>query len=311
MIFRFAEGREKARHSASMFSANTASSVWSGIFVSTSEYSFNDYAARSGETRALGELARCLDVPALTKGRATIFDRAPKSVPKKRRRRWARKSLIELRTACSQNRGLAIKAYIRWLLASDNVDAGIAKDMERFRKECNVSSLDGALQHAAKYFGLIYAGGRMAIRAKILPWDADELRSAIVSCFRDAVQEVKGYESVQSAVRKCLRKKLRGFKFEENTTPGKTTASAKACWEKQEDGTQRFFVESKTFRDWFRNDQQRIAVVNWLEQRGRLHPRNQRSPSAKRSASSLEWAVVDMKWKDGRKGTFVFDDPFS
>lgn len=205
LIYQFAEGKEKARHSASQYASNTAESVWSGIFVSTAEYSFNDYASRSGEReRSGGEYARCLDVPATGSKASTIFDRDTEKNGESMKRAAARKLLVNLRLACERHRGRPIKAYIDYLLKHSDLKGQIQKHMEGFYKAYDTSTLDGALQHAAQYFALIYAGGRLAIAAGILPWNRKDLRAAVVQCFDAAVDEVDKYDNALEKAKKRL-----------------------------------------------------------------------------------------------------------
>ena len=56
-IYRLGEGRERLRHTQSIFSAPAASSEVRTIFFSTAEHSFDDYATFAGETRDEGEYA--------------------------------------------------------------------------------------------------------------------------------------------------------------------------------------------------------------------------------------------------------------
>ena len=118
LIYRFSEGRDKSRHSSAELGPTTASASWRGIFVSTAEHSFSDYATFSGEVRDEGEFARCLDLPATTAGSPTIFDRRPKNMAVGEFSDWARTQLIALSHACEKNCGVAIGPYIEHLIDS-------------------------------------------------------------------------------------------------------------------------------------------------------------------------------------------------
>ncbi len=148
--------------------------------MSTPEYSFNDYAAFSGEKRSAGEYARCLDVHAITKGHATIFDSYPLDVATGRRKRWARAQLTELRENCTRFHGMALEPYVVHLIAlSGQLRPQVEKHCAMFMDKVRAMRLDGALMHAGRNFALIYAGGCLAIEAKILPWSGPHLFQAI------------------------------------------------------------------------------------------------------------------------------------
>ena len=76
-IYQIAEGRERDRHSKSGFATTDKSAYHRTIFGSAAEHSFDYYAKLAGEARDEGELARCIEIPAVRNGRATVIDRFP------------------------------------------------------------------------------------------------------------------------------------------------------------------------------------------------------------------------------------------
>ncbi|MBV8616710.1 MAG: DUF927 domain-containing protein, partial [Acetobacteraceae bacterium] len=115
-IFAFSEGRDRARVSGSAVGAPRGASRWSGIFVSTAEFSFTQYAGFAGETRAEGEYARCLDIPARQRDRSTVFNRFPEEVEGSRSA-WARAQLTQLRCACERQCGTPLVAFVEYVIA--------------------------------------------------------------------------------------------------------------------------------------------------------------------------------------------------
>ena len=104
-----------------------------------------------------------------------------------------RNTLISIRESCERNHGKTIRPYIEHLITiGDAVKSTVKSRIAEFEKTVNASALDGALQHAAKNFGLMFAGGCLGIDAKLLPWDRGRLLHAIVACFEDALRRVEG-----------------------------------------------------------------------------------------------------------------------
>jgi hypothetical protein len=271
-----------------------ASSSWRGIFVSTSEYSFNDYAAFSGETRGSGEYARCLDVPAVRKGCSTVFDSFPADVEKKHRKRWARSQLAKLRGNCARYHGTALEPYVAYLMSiSEQLPSRVKNHREAFMKMVRAMRLDGALEHAGHNFALIYAGGCMAIEAEILPWSEEELFNAIELCFCAAVEDIKGHTNSLARGRAVLRSKLQSDEIIQARPGESVTPEQCAGYWQDEDGIRSFTIHAKAFCEWFDSRAQAVAVLRWLYDQGSLIGEKRKlTPSLK----NTQWAVRAHRW---------------
>jgi hypothetical protein len=263
--------------------------AWRGIFISTSELSFNEYAAFSGETRKDGEFARCLDVPTLTKGHKTIFDRASFKSRTKQRTRWARAELVKLRRHCELYRGTAIEPYILYLIGlGDRLAVKVKKYLDEFMGAVIAMHLDGALEHAGRNCALVYAGGCLAIDAKVLPWSKSELFDAVLAAFGSAVEEIQGHSNVLGKARAILSEKLRSShisQFRQGRTI--TPEESQGYWE-MKNGVKVYTIHAKAFRDWFSSRAQVVALLRWLSNRGKLIVETDqlgRSPISTNSAS--------------------------
>jgi hypothetical protein len=308
-IYTFSEGRDRARLSSSTMATTWSSSFWQGIFVSTSEYSFNDYAAFSGETRGSGELARCLDVAAVGKGHTTIFDSYPKDVEAKRRKRWARTQLTELRQNCARLHGTALQPYVVHLIAfSDQLRKKVEKHCAVFMIAVRAMRLDGALEHAGRNFALIYAGGCMAIEAKILPWTEARLFRAVDACFHAAVEDIRGHTNSLGRARTILKKKLKSDEIVQ-AQPGKTVTPERCAgyWQ-EEGGIRSYTVHAKAFRSWFASRAQAVAVLRWLYDQGDLIGEKGK---IKPSPRTTQWAERSCRWPGDKVVKSIrFRDPF-
>ncbi len=85
-IYAICEGRERQRHSASVFATDARASAYRVIFVSTAEHSFDEYAELAKADRDEGELARCIDLAATRPGFETGIDCFPAASPTRKGR---------------------------------------------------------------------------------------------------------------------------------------------------------------------------------------------------------------------------------
>ena len=173
----------------------------------------------------------------------------------------------------------------------------------------NASALDGALQHAAKNFGLIFAGGCLGIDAKLLPWDRGSLLRAIVACFEDALRESKAHENTATKGRKRLRKNLSSANLAEHTPSAKFGPNDHCGFWEKNNGALIYTIHAKVFRRWFHNQAQLTATLNWLERDGFLVLSRKKSPS--NNPGNTEWAEQSPRWPNGNNvRSIVFRDPF-
>lgn len=298
-IYIFSEGRDKARLSSSSAAAAWTASMFRGIFISTSEHSFNAYAAYSGETRSDGEYARCMDVPAKRRGHTTIFNRYPKTVEPADRQAWARALLAKLRHNCARFHGSALVPFIKWLIEHDQeVRRRYPIYIKEFMRNVDELNLDGALEHAGRNFAHVYASGCIARRAGVLPLSDRIILRAVLSCFKAAVADIHGYTNTLGRGREALKAKLLSGKI----GPGKRDVEMDpkripGYYNRTDEDRLQFTIYAKAFRGWFSNRAQAIAVLLWLDDEGLLIRGNKRgAPSLK----STGWAEHSPRWPGGK-----------
>ena len=175
-IFQIAEGRERQRHSASVYATNSRKARFSTIFVSTAEHAFSNYARSAKVERDAGEFARCAEIGIARSDSESIFDVYPPKLRRAGRRAWSATQLGRLRRGCAENHGVPLVAFIGYL----QEDLSAAKeDIVRFSGEFRRSLRDLDLSdvhwHRADNFALLYAAGRMATDAGILDYDKGRL----------------------------------------------------------------------------------------------------------------------------------------
>lgn len=305
-IMTFSEAQPKTR--AKVWTASHPASrttSWRGIMISTAEQSLDQYAELAKATRAAGEYARCLDVPALTPNGTTIFDKRPKNIPRKKFVKWSQNELQAVRVGIEQNHGHAMREFLAYILRKGGLAKRVAEYMDEFEAEVKSLALKQSLHHAARCFALIYAGGRIAISAKILPWKPDNLLKAIAKCFGAAVRRIRDPETDAIQILKKKVVNLRAW----------PKMSTKAEWRALEgylaktDGKAVVRIASTALHGWFSNPAQVRLVLDWLEREGHLIMRKSMGKATK--AKGVEAKTRDVKWPDGsRRSTFEFTHPF-
>jgi hypothetical protein len=127
--------------------------------------------------------------------------------------------------------------------------------------------------HVAAKFGLVYAGGMLAIRFNIVPWNQAEILDAIAKCFRNArgllpdegVVMRQGIAVLTARLRKLVRyKKLSPEKL---ASMDWDTADG---YRRRPRGLDRFVIKREIFNSLFPTTGQRDLVLQWLIENNRI-----------------------------------------
>jgi putative DNA primase/helicase len=296
LIYAFGEGRDTTRHSESSFATPRGSVTFRGILVSTSEKSFQQQANEALETRDDGEIARAHDVPAISKGSTTIFDRLPEHTQSGAR--GARKRLVALRQACALSSGYAMVHFIKLV---GKHEAEIAKQapalVQEFVSSLHISEEDGPLMHAAGNFGIIFAGGALAIKAGLLDWDHDLLRTAIARCFEDFRNACERPEDSIARARRHLADAVAKLKMPSVRSVATLESTPKVgVWTKDEKGWIAV-IHSMRFDAMFPDQTMARDALIWLDERGWLRKTKQANAATR---DNKKWAERIVKVNDGR-----------
>lgn len=312
LIYQVSEGRDTLRHSESKYAKSARASEFRTIFVSTAEHSFDRYAKLANQRRDEGEYARCLDVAACAEGGHTIMDRVPKSVPKADRKAWRRNEVIQLRMACAAHHGHALPVYIEHLIGlGKRLKKEIRSGQNAFLKHIDMTSLEGALQHAARNFSLLAAGGRLAIQADLLPISENKLMQVLVAVFHRAVAEIAIFQTPEKAVRAIFVKKLDPIAISVNAADWNRRTMKKG-YAAEKDGSRQYTIKSSEFRDWFGGNKDQVeAALDFLARKGCLVKASRRGEDVRSRDSVFGDAVSHVTWPNGKPTrSIVFRDPF-
>ena len=315
-IYQMAEGRERDRHSKSSYATTDDSGFHRTIFVSTAEHSFDYYAQLAGEARDEGEHARCVEVPAVRKGRTTVIDRWPASVPHDQRKAWARKLLKRVRSACGRHHGVALTPYVEFLMQDlQRAERRAKAYMAEFMEGLDTTRMSGAMEHAAENLSLIYAGGCMAIEAGILPYRKSDVLRAVERCFRDALLTATEESDPLLRAKRLLCRHLEGNRIFEMKSPNDSFDARRFDgYIANYGGRWRYVIHAASLRDWFKTEPEAArGIVAWLQEKGCLLARQPRRPT-KGADRPTDWAERAVVWPDRQSTSvrsIVFYDPFA
>jgi hypothetical protein len=313
-IYQIAEGRERDRHSKSTFPTNDRSAYCRIIFCSTAEHSFDDYAKLASEERDEGELARCMEIPAVRNDRPTAIDRFPAFVPPDQRKAWARLTLKRLRKACELHHGVALPPFVRFVM-SDRRRAKSRVDtyMEGFMEGIDTAGMSGGAEHAAENCALIYAGGCMAIDADLLPYRKQDVMRAVTRCFRDVLRSTRDNDPLVAAKR-LLRRHLRSDAiFNQRRPDDQFDGQGYDGYVTVQGGRPQYVVRASSLREWFKTEPGAFRrIIDWLKKKRCLLPRAARETQI--NDRPTDWAERITKWPDGKSTSvrsIIFYDPFA
>jgi uncharacterized protein (DUF927 family) len=147
--------------------------------------------------RQRGKQVRILDVPADAGASLGLFEHlhgfASADV-------FAR----HLKSASASCHGTAGRAFLDSILGDlEGVRYAVSGHLKGFVAAHIAGGADGQVNRAAQRFGLIAAGGELAVTAGVLPWPEGEATRAAARCYQDWISARGGYRARRSAGRHC------------------------------------------------------------------------------------------------------------
>ena len=171
-------GDIKGRHPSFDNASQTNAVHYRFIVLTSFEKSIQDLAHETNQARMGGETMRLIDVPAYFDGLVHIFDRAHADAALNQEE--LQKLFAQLTSACADNHGPVFRRYLRYLMAQrPKLQKTTLKYQHTFIEKVAGSNDNTDVADLARKFGLVYAGGRIGIDAKLLPWKKVALFDAI------------------------------------------------------------------------------------------------------------------------------------
>jgi hypothetical protein len=269
------------------------------ISLTSAETTIAELAAKCGEQRG-GDARRLIDVPIYFDGLDHIFDRVPEADQLSQSELQSLYSSIQ--ASCAKNHGVIFARYIRFLIGSrTNLQDRIAKHTERFRTRMTDNATTVVHTDIIRKFGLIYAGGALAIEGVGLPWKQPELLQAIVKCCNAALHTISSKERNLEAGWKSLKTRLMAL-------PRSGTVKPNAWvivdgYVEQKHDRYRCVIKMDKFNRTFANPLQRSLVMDELVRRDWItHSRSNQSQGqfiwpdgVRRRSIEINWGRVETR----------------
>jgi hypothetical protein len=178
------------------------------------------------------------------------------------------------------------------------------REMDQFEQRPVVK---GALEHARQNFGLLYAGGRLAIDAGVVPWTPEQLLRAVATCWRRALELHGKKKDALTQAKRALRANLKPEKVKKRGPSASFSPEEADGYYVMKDGVRIYTVHAAAMRKWLGTDPKLFDVLlDWLDAERFLKPRQ-----SKTGEVGSDWAIQTPKWPNGKSvRSIVFRDPF-
>lgn len=167
---------------------------WRVMFLSSGEISLADKVAEDGRGRRLaaGQQVRIVDIPADAGAGMGMFENLHGFDS-------AEALARHLRAATMQNYGVAAREYLAAVVSNiDVLRKQVSELVRAFCEQFVPVGADGQVERVAQRFGLVAAGGEIAVRCGVVPWQRGEATLAAGRCFEDWLAVRGGIEPAEA-----------------------------------------------------------------------------------------------------------------
>ena len=206
-------------------------------------------------------------------GATSIFDLIPDEVPEDQREAWVKLKFVEIRVNCAKYKGTAFRHYMDGLATTprDKLVAKVRALITEFETHLGLTTRLRALHHAAMNFGLLYAGGVLAIEAGLMPVSKDRLLKSLTACFRAGADLISTPESLEREALVQLACGIQGARFRpKSELAGDRYANGFTRSKSENDARRVVVVDPPLFRSWFATYAHCEAALNILFAERRL-----------------------------------------
>jgi len=263
------------------------------ITVSEGEKPKAQLATEAGMSRPAGDNACVLDLPALRKRHQTVIDMMPRSQSAGFGPKRLAALLQSIREGTQQAHGVALKPYLCFLFERPVTKAKLDKLMSKILLELDkIAGKRPVLRHMARNLALVYAGGRLAIEAGVLPWAPKKLRRAIFRCFQDAMAGAHIPETAGLTPREHLQTMLDGLRFPDPAGEKWTLSACGRVARRWKDGAMIYRIQKECFEASLQPVRARNCL-RWLLAEERLV--QGKTPYV--VDAGIDWAFRSLPWQ--------------
>jgi Domain of unknown function (DUF927) len=233
------------------------------ISLTSAETTVEQLAAKCGQQRG-GDARRLIDVPVYFDGLDHIFDRVPNG--SKISSADLQDLFVSIQRACSEHHGHIFTKYIRFLIGSKTTLRNtITKHSRVFRAKVPTAANDIVGADIVRKFGLIYAGGALAIEGVDLPWNRLDLLRAILKCCTASLETLSSEQRTLEAGWRLLKTRL--MDLPRGPSIKRAGYDAVDGYVEQQPGRYRCIIRTDKFNRIFDNPLQRRLVTDELARR--------------------------------------------
>jgi hypothetical protein len=220
----------------------------------------------------------------------------------------AAQALLGISATARCHHGVPIRAYIRYLVKHHGQLLSIIKRLRaRFRATTRAHGPKPIPPSLLDTFGLLYAGGRLAIDAGVLPWKDIQLQAALHTCLVATMKHHRAGELTPGKIHGILRRVLQERSVVERTANQPFGPDQHDGFFDTVGGRRRFTVHASAFRSWFGGSAQCAKALCWLHKQDLLV---MGSRPVMPCLMTTEWAERTPRWPDGRvQKSIVFLEP--
>jgi uncharacterized protein (DUF927 family) len=153
--------------------------TWRLLYLSSGEQSLEDAMAEARQRMTAGQGVRLVNVRADARAGLGLFENlhgfpSPDAFAD------------ELKRRARLCYGEPMRVYLEQLVAIDRAELAhlVREHVDEFATENCPTGADGQVARVARLFGLVAAGGELAMQLGVLPWSEGEADRAAASCFR-------------------------------------------------------------------------------------------------------------------------------
>ena len=206
MAFKVAGGQGKLRSEFANRTMQLSTASWRALGLTTGERPLDE--AKMVEDRAAGERLRHIDIP-VPPSRSGIFDRLKSLAPEMTPLALA----MTVEETIEQNHGVALKAYIRKVVAEDRRSLkGQVKEIVSSFVSDVTDSKDNWERRFAEKFGIVLGGMLIAARLGVAPWTDKHAHRCVRKMYRLARSAIRTAEEQA----KCLLKDIKIWRRQGN-----------------------------------------------------------------------------------------------
>lgn len=295
-------GRDTGRHSS--WSGERGAATFSTVGLISSEFSPDDWASRAMGTRDPGEWVRLIGVPVMLGVHTKTFDRPPTGMKPADLVIWSKEKADALTMGIMENAGTAWPAYIEILIKNrEEYVARARKIIAAFEEKMSNSAHDDIRKDIVSKFGILKAGGILAVKAGILPCDIKIVARAIRKSCEAALAALPDPDRDLHHDILLLRNKLSGPTIIKLDMITNLASSRTKDLLTKADGLRRkeiqgdvVLIRGTSFRGWFKSTHRTAQLLKWLDDEGLLQ-----QDRLKTSGRSIEWAQTQEKWPNGTR----------